>query len=77
LALLAIGCPACNKLVVMLVGTSGALSLWAPLQPALAIGSIALLIWALRARIAAEQSCPLPTQNATLPLMQASRDGDV
>jgi hypothetical protein len=34
LSLLAIGCPACNKLVVLLVGTSGALHLWAPVQPA-------------------------------------------
>jgi hypothetical protein len=77
LSLLAIGCPACNKLVVMLVGTSGALSLWAPLQPALAVGSIALLVWALRARLAAERSCPLPTQSATMPVTQASRDGDL
>lgn len=32
LSVLAIGCPACNKLVIMLIGTSGALSLWAPLR---------------------------------------------
>jgi len=57
LSALAIGCPACNKLVVFLVGTSGALSLWAPLQPVLTIASIALPAWALRARLAAERSC--------------------
>jgi hypothetical protein len=64
LSVLAIGCPACNKLVVLLVGTSGALSLWAPLQPILAIASMVLLGWALKARLAAEQSCPLPTPPA-------------
>jgi len=64
LSVLAIGCPACNKLVVLLVGTSGALNLWAPLQPLLAIASIALLVWALRARLIAEQSCPTPNQQA-------------
>src|SRR5215472_5630549 len=69
LSLLAIGCPACNKLVVMLVGTSGALSLWAPLQPQLTIASIVLLAWALRARLATEQSCPVPTPNPSVPLI--------
>jgi hypothetical protein len=64
LSLLAIGCPVCNKLVVLLVGTSGALSLWAPLQPLLAIASIALLVWALKARLTAERSCPVPTPRA-------------
>lgn len=59
LSLLAIGCPACNKLVVLLLGTSGALSLWAPLQPILAIVSIVLLGWALKARLAAEGAVAL------------------
>lgn len=61
LSLLAVGCPTCNKLVVMLVGTSGALNLWAPLQPLLAIVSVVLLGWALHARLAADVSCPVPT----------------
>jgi hypothetical protein len=74
LSLLAIGCPACNKLVVLLVGTSGALSLWAPLQPLLAIASVVLLAWALRARLTVEQSCPVPAQQA-VPLMSEGRDG--
>jgi hypothetical protein len=61
LSVLAIACPACNKLVVMLVGTSGALSLWASLQPLLAIASIVLLAWALYMRLVTELSCPVPT----------------
>ncbi|WP_447138808.1 hypothetical protein [Micromonospora sp. LZ34] len=60
LSLLAIGCHACNKLVVMLVGASCALCLWAPLQPLLAIASIVLLGWAPRARLAAEWSRSVP-----------------
>ena len=62
LSALAIGCPVCNKLVVLALGTSGALTLWAPLQPVLAAASIALLAWALRTRLAAERSCPLPAR---------------
>lgn len=39
----AVGCPVCNKLVLLAIGTSGALGLWAPLQPVLAGVSVALL----------------------------------
>jgi hypothetical protein len=61
LSALAIGCPVCNKLVVLLLGSAGALTVWAPLQPVLGLASLALLGWALRTRLAAERSCPLPT----------------
>ena len=40
---LAVGCPICNKLVVALLGVSGALNVFAPLQPLLGIASIGLL----------------------------------
>lgn len=53
-AYLAIGCPICNKVVVAALGLSGSLSYFAPLQPILGAGSVALLgatlIWRLRAR---------------------------
>lgn len=48
LSFLAIGCPTCNKLVVLALGTSGALNVFEPLQPILALVSFALLgvaIW--------------------------------
>ena len=61
LAFLAVGCPVCNKLVLLLVGTSGALSLWAPLQPAIAVASVALLAVATVRRLATEAACPVPT----------------
>jgi hypothetical protein len=53
-AFLAIGCPVCNKIVLLLLGTSGALTLWAPLQPLVGAASLvilaATLAWRLRAR---------------------------
>jgi hypothetical protein len=61
LSALAFGCPVCNKLVVLLLGVSGALNLWAPLQPVLGLLSVVLLGWALRTRLVTERACPLPT----------------
>lgn len=53
-AFLAIGCPVCNKLALLLLGTSGALSIWAPIQPILGAASLILLaataVWRLRLR---------------------------
>lgn len=59
---LAVGCPVCNQAVVALVGTSGALSWWAPVQPVLGFAAIALLIFTLRLRLRsnASASCPIP-----------------
>ena len=48
---LAIGCPICNKVVVLLLGISGALTIWAPLQPLLGIGALAVLSWTLTLRL--------------------------
>lgn len=50
LSALAVGCPICNKVVVGLLGVSGALSVWAPIQPALAAVSLALLVVAVTIR---------------------------
>jgi len=50
LSLFAVGCPICNKLVVMAIGVSGALNWFAPIQPVLAVGSLGLLASALWAR---------------------------
>jgi hypothetical protein len=59
LSLLAVGCPVCNKLVVMAVGASGALTMWAPLQPVLGVASLGLLGWALWRRLRGERECAL------------------
>lgn len=60
LSLLAVGCPICNKLVVLAVGATGAMNLWAPVQPVLGVLSLALLVWAFTRRIRGELSCVVP-----------------
>ncbi|MFI7679155.1 hypothetical protein [Actinophytocola sp. NPDC049390] len=50
LAVFAVGCPVCNKIVLAAIGTSGALGLWAPVQPVLALVSLALLALAVGVR---------------------------
>ncbi len=64
LTFFAVGCPVCNKVVLFALGTSGALQYFGPLQPLLALGSVALLAWALRQRLLTTNSCPLPPQPA-------------
>lgn len=59
LSVFAVGCPVCNKLVVLAPGTSGALTYFAPLQPVLGFLSVGLLLYALRARLAGAQTCPV------------------
>nr|WP_237719962.1 hypothetical protein [Streptomyces xiaopingdaonensis] len=61
LSFFAVGCPVCNKIVLLLLGTGGALSYWAPLQPLLALGSLALLAEAALRRLNAQAACPTPT----------------
>jgi hypothetical protein len=62
LAFFAVGCPVCNKLVVLALGTAGAHTWFEPAQPILGVGSIALLAWALRARLQGERACAVPTE---------------
>lgn len=66
-SVLAVGCPVCNKLVVAAIGVSGALNVWAPIQPAIALGSLALLVWALWRRLATLRSCPAGGEGALSP----------
>ena len=62
LSFFAVGCPVCNQAVVALVGTSGALSWWAPVQPLVGLAAIALLVHALRRRLDTYRlaACPIP-----------------
>ena len=60
LSVFAIGCPICNQLVVALLGVSGALSYFAPLQPLLGLASVGLLLLTLKLRLDGLRSCPLP-----------------
>lgn len=56
----AVGCPVCNKLVLIALGYAGALQFFEPLQPYLAGGAMLLLTIALIMRVRRERSCPLP-----------------
>ncbi len=60
LTLFAVGCPVCNKLVLVALGSAGALSWFEPVQPILQLSALALLGWALRRRLAGQQRCELP-----------------
>lgn len=64
LSFFAVGCPVCNKLVLIALGYSGAIQYFAPIQPYLALIGIALLMYSLRMRLNNEYSCSLPFQNS-------------
>jgi hypothetical protein len=51
LSFLAVGCPMCNKLVVLALGASGALTYFEPIQPLLGLVSVGLLGYALWLRL--------------------------
>lgn len=60
LAWFAVGCPVCNKLALLALGYSGALTWFAPAQPALAVAALALTGLALVVRLRGRAACPLP-----------------
>lgn len=60
LGVFAIGCPVCNKLVILALGFSGALTYFAPLQPVLAAAGLVLASITLRGRLRAlTHGCPI------------------
>lgn len=65
LSVFAVGCPICNKLVVLALGASGALTYFAPIQPILGFLSVGLLFYALRMRLSSERSCRWTERPAT------------
>lgn len=62
LSFFAVGCPICNKLVVLALGVNGAMTWFAPIQPVIAAASLGLLAYALRTRLLAYRSCPIPAR---------------
>ena len=60
----AIGCPVCNKLALLALGYSGAITYFAPIQPWLAAASVGLLAGALVYRLAGQVACPVPARAA-------------
>ena len=59
LTYLAVGCPVCNKIALLALGSAGAIQWFAPVQPLLAVAGVILLGYALRRRLAGERSCPV------------------
>jgi hypothetical protein len=47
----AIACPVCNKIVLLALGTSGALTFFAPIQPLIGLASLAVLAATLGYRL--------------------------
>lgn len=70
----AIGCPVCNKLALLALGYSGAISYFGPAQPFLAALSLVLLLVGLVYRLSGSVACELPrsTQRGSLVDAQAS-----
>lgn len=60
LTFFAVGCPVCNKIVLLALGYAGALKWFEPVQPFLGLVALGLLGWALRMRVRGEVACPLP-----------------
>lgn len=73
----AVGCPVCNKLVLLALGTTGAMQFFEPVQPYLAAASIALLGWALYARLSRESSCRIPVRPGAVSAADAEGSDDV
>ena len=57
LTFFAVGCPVCNKLVLVALGSAGATSWFAPLQPLLVVAGIVALALALRSRLTSRRQC--------------------
>lgn len=63
----AVGCPVCNKVVLIALGATGAVQWFAPIQPILAVAGIALVLWALGRRLVGEVACDVrPATGASL-----------
>ncbi|GAA1865101.1 hypothetical protein [Brevibacterium marinum] len=58
----AVGCPVCNKIALLVLGYTGVLTYFAPLQAVLAALSVVLLLVAVVVRLKGQSSCPVPTR---------------
>ncbi len=67
LAWFAVGCPVCNKLALLALGYSGALTWFAPVQPYLAAAALVLTAAALVVRLRGQVYCPTPTRTTVAP----------
>lgn len=69
LTFFAVGCPVCNKLVLLALGSAGAITWFEPFQPVLQLAAIGLLVWALDTRLVNQFACrvsPVERERAAL-----------
>src|SRR5438132_332106 len=65
LSFFSVGCPVCNKVVVLLLGLGGAMTIFNPLRPFLGVASIVLLSVTLFLRVRVVRSgCRLPERKS-------------
>lgn len=64
-AFFAVGCPVCNKLAILALGYSGALTWFAPVQPFLAVIGLTLTLGALIFRLRGQVMCSIPRYEMT------------
>lgn len=64
LTFFAVGCPVCNKIVLLALGASGALTWFAPIQPLIAALAVGLLGYSLKVRLAGAKVCPVPAMTS-------------
>lgn len=62
---IAVGCPVCNKIALLALGSTGAVRYFAPVQPYIATAGIALLFYAVRKRILTESHCSISSITQT------------
>ena len=63
LSFFSVGCPVCNKVVILLLGLGGAMTIFNPLRPFLGLASIVLLGVTLFLRVrVVRHGCRLPAQ---------------
>jgi hypothetical protein len=60
LAWFAVGCPVCNKLALLALGYSGAITWFAPVQPFLAAAALITTAGALLVRLRGQILCTTP-----------------
>lgn len=75
LAWFAVGCPVCNKIALLALGYSGAITWFAPLQPILAVVAVGLtgvaLVWRLRGQFYCPTSAGEGADNRTIQVVEA------
>lgn len=61
----AVGCPVCNKIALLALGYSGAITWFAPVQPWLAAAALLLTYIALVWRLKGQVACSVPARRRT------------